>query len=180
MILSLSISISEGLFWGWGRDPDLPDQPYSQECGPTMCSLSPLVTLTSPSAPRTPLLRPPESHSYLFATRFVTPLLQVSQEVLPTSSLRYLLQKNIHLQPYSAPKNVSRESLISSSAQRALRLSDLSRSQRFSKRNKIAFSSFSSKTTTPLEYLPPPNNSNPNVIYTTNTKYLIPRPNYFQ
>jgi hypothetical protein len=108
-------------------------------CGPTMCSLSPLVTLKSPPAPRTPLLRPTDSHSYLLATRFVTPLLQVSQEVLPTSSLPNLLQKDMHLQPCSAPQNVARECLSTTSAKQSsvYRFSCSQRS--FEKQTKIAW-----------------------------------------
>ena len=84
-----------------------PDNPNS-ECGPTMCSLSPLVTLTSPPAPRTPLLRQTDSHAYLLATRFVTQLLKVSQEVLPTSSLRYPCRNLFTYSRIATPKRSSR------------------------------------------------------------------------
>jgi hypothetical protein len=94
-------------------DPKLPSD------GSTMVPFSPLVTFTSPHKTCRLIPRPPSGHTYLFTAYSVTSLLQVSQEIVPTSKRWKLLQLNIHLQPCSVPKNVVWESFITSSDQQS-------------------------------------------------------------
>ena len=84
--------------------------------GSTMVPFSPLVTLTSDQKTRRPLPRPP-LQSHLPPPR---PLRHPTPSSVPRScpnlEASEAPEMNIHLQPYSAPKNVAHESFTTSSA----------------------------------------------------------------